>query len=72
MYECQICHVDGQVKVYTYSKPEDLEKALKDSAETERKANEASALISVAADLSAVSVKDDDEEEEEILNVDTQ
>ncbi|GJJ77017.1 hypothetical protein EMPS_09376 [Entomortierella parvispora] len=62
---------DGQVKVYTYSKEEDLEKALKDSAETERKANEASALISVAADLSAVSVKDADEEAEEILNVDT-
>jgi hypothetical protein len=50
------------VRVYTYSKPEDLRKALKDSEETQRKDSEAAALVSVATDLSAVSVKDDEEE----------
>ncbi|KAG0000618.1 hypothetical protein BGZ65_004212 [Modicella reniformis] len=55
---------DGIVKVYTYKNPEDREKALKQSAETERAAAEAAALVSVATDLSAVSVKDDGEETE--------
>lgn len=50
------------MRVYTYSKPEDLRKALKDSEETQRKDSEAAALVSVATDLSAVSVKDDEEE----------
>ncbi|KAF9439182.1 hypothetical protein BGZ76_009354 [Entomortierella beljakovae] len=53
---------DGIVKVYTYSKPADIEKSMKDSAQTERAAAEAAALISVATDLSAVSVQDDDDE----------
>ena len=57
--------LDGQVKVYTYSKPDDLSKALKDSEETQRRESEAAALVSVATDLSAVSVKDEEEEEEE-------
>ncbi|CAO3567605.1 unnamed protein product [Mortierella alpina] len=61
---------DGQVKVYTYKNDEDLSKALKDSAETERKTSEAVALMSVATDLSAVSVKDDDEKAEEIVEID--
>ncbi|KAF9116331.1 hypothetical protein BGX27_003324 [Mortierella sp. AM989] len=55
---------DGLVKVYTYSNPTDLEKAMKDSAATEQAAAEAAALVSVATDLSAVSVQDDDEETE--------
>ncbi|KAF8977181.1 hypothetical protein BGZ46_007582 [Entomortierella lignicola] len=54
---------DGFVKVYTYSNPADLEKAMKDSAETERAEAEAAALVSVATDLSAVSVHDDEETE---------
>ncbi|KAF9156148.1 hypothetical protein BG015_007046 [Linnemannia schmuckeri] len=57
---------DGQVRVYTYSKPEDLSKALRDSEETQRRDSEAAALVSVATDLSAVSVKD---EEEPIVDV---
>ncbi|KAF9951665.1 hypothetical protein BGZ72_006880 [Mortierella alpina] len=61
---------DGQVKVYTYKNQEDLSKALRDSAETERKTSEAAALMSVATDLSAVSVKDDDEKAEEIVEID--
>ncbi|KAF9190347.1 hypothetical protein BGZ51_006786 [Haplosporangium sp. Z 767] len=61
---------DGQVKVYTYKNPEDLAKALRDSEETAKKASEAAALISVATDLSAVSVKDCDEQTEEILDID--
>ena len=51
--------------MYTYSKPDDLSKALKDSEETQRRESEAAALVSVATDLSAVSVKDEEEEEEE-------
>lgn len=62
--------IDGQVKVYTYKNEEDLSKALRDSAETERKTSEAAALMSVATDLSAVSVKDDDEKAEEIVEID--
>ncbi|KAF9175777.1 hypothetical protein BGX21_005982 [Mortierella sp. AD011] len=54
---------DGLVKVYTYGNPADLEKAQKESAETERAAAEAAALVSVATDLSAVSVHDDEETE---------
>ncbi|KAF9964734.1 hypothetical protein BGZ70_006022 [Mortierella alpina] len=61
---------DGQVKVYTYKNEEDRSKALRDSAETERKTSEAVALMSVATDLSAVSVKDDDENAEEIVEID--
>lgn len=57
---------DGQVRVYTYSKAEDLSKALRDSEETQRRDSEAAALVSVATDLSAVSVKD---EEESIVDV---
>ncbi|KAI8348687.1 WD40-repeat-containing domain protein [Mortierella sp. GBAus27b] len=56
---------DGIVKVYTYKNPEDLEKALKASGETEKAAAEAAALVSVATDLSAVSVQDDDGDETE-------
>ncbi|KAK5822562.1 WD40-repeat-containing domain protein, partial [Linnemannia elongata] len=59
-------HDDGQVRVYTYSKAEDLSKALRDSEETQRRDSEAAALVSVATDLSAVSVKD---EEESIVDV---
>lgn len=54
------------MRVYTYSKPEDLRKALKDSEEAQRRDSEAAALVSVATDLSAVSVKD---EEESIVDV---
>ncbi|KAG0210288.1 hypothetical protein BGX28_009444 [Mortierella sp. GBA30] len=61
---------DGQVKVYTYRNEADLSKSLRDSTETERKASEAAALMSVATDLSAVSVKDDDEPAEEIVEID--
>ncbi|KAK3814440.1 MAG: WD40-repeat-containing domain protein [Benniella sp.] len=55
---------DGIVKVYTYKNPEDRERALKESRETEKAAAEAAALVSVATDLSAVSVQDDGEETE--------
>ncbi|KAF9390289.1 hypothetical protein CPB97_009629 [Podila verticillata] len=55
---------DGQVKVYSYKNSEDVDKALKDAASTEKKASEAAALLlAVASDLSAVSVKDADETE---------
>ncbi|KAF9911170.1 hypothetical protein BX616_010648 [Lobosporangium transversale] len=54
----------GDVKVYTYKNPEDLAKARKESAETERAMAEAAALVSVATDLSAVSVQDDGDETE--------
>jgi hypothetical protein len=47
--------------VYTYSKPEDINKALRDSEESHRRDSEAAALVSVATDLSAVSVKDEEE-----------
>ncbi|KAF9300024.1 hypothetical protein BGZ74_008388 [Mortierella antarctica] len=61
---------DGQVKVYSYKNPEDVDKALKDAATTEKKALEAAALISVATDLSAVSVKDEPEVFVDIIDED--
>ncbi|KAF9320937.1 hypothetical protein BG003_004219 [Podila horticola] len=61
---------DGQVKVYSYKNPEDVDKALKDAAATEKKALEAAALISVATDLSAVSVKDEPEVIVDIIDED--
>ncbi|KAI1318398.1 hypothetical protein EDD11_006736 [Mortierella claussenii] len=56
---------DGIVKVYTYKDPADLAKAQKESAESERAAAEAAALVSVATDLSAVSVQDNEEDGDE-------
>ncbi|KAG0099141.1 hypothetical protein BGZ93_009025 [Podila epicladia] len=61
---------DGQVKVYSYKNPEDVDKVLKDAATTEKKALEAAALISVATDLSAVSVKDEPEVIVDIIDED--
>lgn len=50
--------------MYSYKNSEDVDKALKDAASTEKKASEAAALLlAVASDLSAVSVKDADETE---------
>ncbi|KAF9166717.1 capsular associated protein [Actinomortierella ambigua] len=49
---------DGRVKVYTYQNREDLSQALKDSEERARREAEAEAMVAVASNLSAVSVRD--------------
>ncbi|KAG0366234.1 WD40-repeat-containing domain protein [Gamsiella multidivaricata] len=56
---------DGKVRVYTYKNQTDIVKARKDSEESAKVAAEIAVVTSVASDLSAVRVRDEDETDTE-------